>query len=179
MRRPSPVNAATLGLAVCYLLNDGEELATYRASSAWLLRRMPRWVPLAEQVRRDGWSQAHVNLAIALIGIHWVGASLAGYHSGGRSAWFQNAAAAWGLHGFAHLAACAARGGYVSGALSAPAVIAYGAWTRRTLRCAGGPSRVSLAGVSVSLPVLCAAHAGAELLLAAAGPADSNVAMKP
>ncbi|MBW3070291.1 hypothetical protein GZ998_12355 [Actinomyces sp. 594] len=54
MRRPSAVDTATLGLAVCYLLNDGEELATYRASSAWLLRRAPRWVPLAEQVRRDG-----------------------------------------------------------------------------------------------------------------------------
>lgn len=53
MRRPSPAAAVTLGLAVCYLLNDGEELATYRASSAWLLRRAPRWVPLAEQVRRD------------------------------------------------------------------------------------------------------------------------------
>ncbi|WP_128683336.1 hypothetical protein [Actinomyces qiguomingii] len=36
MRRPSPVEAATLGLAVCYLLNDAEELLTYRASSAWL-----------------------------------------------------------------------------------------------------------------------------------------------
>ncbi|PHP52058.1 HXXEE domain-containing protein [Actinomyces ruminis] len=179
MRRPSPLDAATLGLAICYLLNDSEELATYRASSARLLRRAPRWVPLTERVRRDGWSQAHVNLAIALIGIHWVGASLAGYRSGGRSAWFQNAAAAWGLHGFVHLAACAAGRGYVSGALTAPAVIAYGAWARRTLRRAGVPSRVSVAGVAASLPVLCAAHTGAELLLAIARPASGTVTVKP
>ena len=169
MTRPGGVKAAALGLAACYLLNDGEELFTYRASSAWLLRRAPEWMPLPEGARREGWSQAHVSLAIALIGIHWVGASVAGFRSGGRSAWFQNAAAAWGLHGFAHLAACAARGGYVSGALTAPLVIGYGAWARGALRAQGVPSRVSPAGVAASLPVLVAAHVGAEAILAIAG----------
>ncbi|CED92082.1 HXXEE domain-containing protein [Actinomyces succiniciruminis] len=169
MTRPAGAKAAALGLAACYLLNDGEELFTYRASSAWLLHRAPEWMPLPEGARREGWSQAHVSLAIALIGIHWVGASVAGYRSGGRSAWFQNAAAAWGLHGFAHLAACAARGGYVSGALTAPLVIGYGAWARGALRAQGVPSRVSPAGVAASLPILFAAHAGAEFALAAIG----------
>ena len=135
------IDLATGGLALCYLVNDGEELFTYRSSSRWAFSRLPAWVPLPDEVRKNGWSQAHVNAAVALIGIHWVGASLAGRRSGGRSAWFQNATAAWGLHGFIHLGLCAIRGGYVSGAVTAPLVIGYGAWAWRILRQEAVPRR--------------------------------------
>lgn len=161
------IDLATGGLALCYLVNDGEELFTYRSSSRWAFSRLPAWVPLPDEVRKNGWSQAHVNAAVALIGIHWVGASLAGRRSGGRSAWFQNATAAWGLHGFIHLGLCAIRGGYVSGAVTAPLVIGYGAWAWRILRQEAVPRRVSIGGVAASLPVLVAAHGGADILLRA------------
>lgn len=164
--RLSRLDRACLALALSYLLNDGEELVTYRSSSAWLAQMLPDWVPVAAW-RRHGMSQQHVTIAIGLIGVHWVGASLAGWRSGGRSAWFQNAAAAFGLHGFAHLGLCALRRGYVSGAVTAPAVIALGAWTWRVLRDEQVPNRVTLPGTAASLLVLVAAHTGAEMVLAA------------
>ena len=160
----SRLDLACLALAVSYLLNDAEELVTYRASSQRLARALPQWVPVPERVRREGVSQKHVTLGIGQIGIYWVGASVAGWRSGGRSAWFQNAAAAFGLHGFAHLGMCAVRRGYVSGGASAPAVIALGAWTWKVLRDEGVPNRVSAGGIAASLPVLVAAHVGAEVL---------------
>lgn len=170
--RLSRLDLACLALAASYLLNDGEELVTYRASSRRLAQSLPQWVPVPPRVRREGVSQEHVALGIGLIGIHWVGASVAGWRSGGRSAWFQNAAAAFGLHGLAHLGMCAARRGYVSGGASAPAVIALGAWTWKVLHDQGVPSRVSARGIAASVPVLAAAHVGAHVgarVLRAAG----------
>lgn len=156
---------AAWGLLLSFLANDGEELLTYRESSRWAMSRAPEWVPLPDELRRNGWSQEHTNIGIALIGLHWAGAALAGVRSDGRSAWFQNAAAAWGLHGFGHLGLCLLRGGYVSGALTAPAVIGYGAWAWHALRTEGVPCRVSAGGIAANLPVLLAAHAGAEGIL--------------
>ncbi|MDO5287197.1 MAG: HXXEE domain-containing protein [Actinomycetia bacterium] len=161
--RLSRLDRACLALALSYLLNDAEELVTYRSSSKRLAQMLPDWVPAP----RDGVSQQHVTIGIGLIGIHWIGASLAGWRSGGRSVWFQNAAAAFGLHGFAHLGLCALRRGYVSGAVTAPAVIALGAWTWRVLRDEQVPNRVTLPGAAASLLVLVAAHTGAEMVLAA------------
>ena len=87
------------------------------------------------------------------------------YHrSGGRSAWFQNALAAWTLHGFGHLGLCLLRRGYVCGAVTAPLVIGHGVWALRVLREEGVPRRVSAAGMAATLPVLVAAHAGAEVI---------------
>lgn len=165
--RPRRAELTCLALAASYLANDAEELLTYRASSRELCRALPDWAPIPDGLRQDGVSQAHVTTGIALIGAHWVGASIAGYRSGGRSAWFQNAAAAFGLHGFGHLGLCLARRGYVSGALTAPLVIASGAWTWKALREEGVPNRVSARGIAASLPVLAAAHAGAALIVRA------------
>ena len=128
MSRLTRMDLVTYGLALCYLVHDGEELLTYRASSARVFGSLPARVPLPAELRERGWSQNHVNLGIALMGVHWVGAALAGRRSGGHSAWFQNALAVWGLHGVGHLGMCLLRGGYVSGAFTAPLVIGYGAW---------------------------------------------------
>ena len=98
------------------------------------------------------------------MGLNWAGAALAGLRSGGRSAWFQNALAAWTLHGFGHLGLCLLRRGYVSGAATAPLVIGHGVWALRVLREEGVPRRVSAAGMAATLPVLVAAHAGAEVI---------------
>ena len=158
------IDLAAGGLALCYLVHDGEELLTYRESSRWALGRLPEWVTLPAGLREHGWSQRHVNIGVGLMGLNWVGAALAGLRSGGRSAWFQNALAAWTLHGFGHLGLCLLRRGYVCGAVTAPLVIGHGVWALRVLREEGVPRRVSAAGMAATLPVLVAAHAGAEVI---------------
>ena len=158
------IDLAAGGLALCYLVHDGEELLTYRESSRWALGRLPEGVALPAGLREHGWSQRHVNIGVGLMGLNWVGAALAGLRSGGRSAWFQNALATWTLHGFGHLGLCLLRRGYVSGAVTAPLVIGHGVWALRVLREEGVPRRVSAAGMAATLPVLVAAHAGAEFI---------------
>ena len=158
------IDLAAGGLALCYLVHDGEELLTYRESSRWALGRLPEGVALPAGLREHGWSQRHVNIGIRLMGLNWAGAALAGLRSGGRSAWFQNALATWTLHGFGHLGLCLLRRGYVSGAVTAPLVIGHGVWALRVLREEGVPRRVSAAGMAATLPVLVAAHAGAEVI---------------
>ena len=158
------IDLASGGLALCYLVHDGEELLTYRESSRWALGRLPEGVALPAGLREHGWSQRHVNIGIGLMGLNWVGAALAGLRSGGRSAWFQNALATWTLHGFGHLGLCLLRRGYVSGAATAPLVIGHGVWALRVLREEGVPRRVSAAGMAATLPVLVATHAGAEVI---------------
>ena len=158
------IDLAAGGLALCYLIHDGEELLTYRESSRWALGRLPERVALPAELREHGWSQRHVNIGVGLMGLNWVGAALAGLRSGGRSAWFQNALATWTLHGFGHLGLCLLRRGYVSGAVTAPLVIGHGVWALRVLREEGVPRRVSAAGMAATLPVLVAAHAGAEVI---------------
>ena len=158
------IDLAAGGLALCYLVHDGEELLTYRESSRWALSRLPEGVALSVGLREHGWSQRHVNIGVGLMGLNWVGAALAGLRSGGRSAWFQNALATWTLHGFGHLGLCLLRRGYVSGAVTAPLVIGHGVWALRVLREEGVPRRVSAAGMAATLPVLVAAHAGAEVI---------------
>lgn len=158
------IDLAAGGLALCYLVHDGEELLTYRESSRWALGRLPEGVALPAGLREHGWSQRHINIGIGLMGLNWVGAALAGLRSGGRSAWFQNALATWTLHGFGHLGLCLLRRGYVSGAATAPLVIGHGVWALRVLREEGVPRRVSAAGMAATLPVLVATHAAAEVI---------------
>ena len=167
------IDLAAGGLALCYLIHDGEELLTYRESSRWALGRLPEGVALPAGLREHGWSQRHVNIGVGLIGLNWVGAALAGLRSGGRSAWFQNALATWTLHGFGHLGLCLLRRGYVSGAATAPLVIGHGVWALRVLREEGVPRRVSAAGMAATLPVLVAAHAGAEVVARLLSRADA------
>lgn len=167
------IDLAAGGLALCYLVHDGEELLTYRESSRWALGRLPERVALPAELREHGWSQRHVNIGVGLIGLNWVGAALAGLRSGGRSAWFQNALATWTLHGFGHLGLCLLRRGYVSGAATAPLVIGHGVWALRVLREEGVPRRVSAAGMAATLPVLVAAHAGAEVVARLLSRADA------
>ena len=167
------IDLAAGGLALCYLVHDGEELLTYRESSRWALGRLPEGVALPAGLREHGWSQRHINIGVGLMGLNWVGAALAGLRSGGRSAWFQNALATWTLHGFGHLGLCLLRRGYVSGAATAPLVIGHGVWALRVLREEGVPRRVSAAGMAATLPVLVAAHAGAEVVARLLSRADA------
>ena len=64
------IDLAAGGLALCYLVHDGEELLTYRESSRWALGRLPERVALPAELREHGWSQRHVNIGVGLIGLN-------------------------------------------------------------------------------------------------------------
>ena len=152
------------GLAACYLLNDTEELITYTESSRWLSQRLPDWLPVPQWMR-DGVSQNHVNLGVALIGAYWVGAAVDGRRTGGRSVFFQDALWAWGAHGFVHVGVSALRRGYTSGVATAPVVIGYWWWAERTLRSAGVPKLSSPPrALGKGLAALAVAHGVAAVL---------------
>ena len=163
-RSLTSVEAATYGLALCYVVNDTEELLTYVESSRWATRRLAEWLPLPTWACL-GVSQNHVNMAVPLIGLYWVGAALDGRRTGGRSVFFQDALLVWGAHGFVHLGLSALRRGYTSGVATAPLVIGYWAWAERTLRTAGVPKLSSPPrAIATGLAALVASHTVAGLL---------------
>lgn len=167
LKRPlSPVEAAAYGLALCYLVNDTEELLTYVESSRWAAGLLPgrRTAPQEARAGARGVSQTHVAIGVPLIGIYWVGAALDGRRTGGRSAFFQDALWAWGVHGFAHLGLSVLRRGYTSGVATAPLVIGYWVWAERVLRVAGVPRTSSPPrAVAKGLAALVATHGLAAL----------------
>lgn len=165
MKRPLTAEEAVgYGLALCYVVHDTEELLTYVEASRWAVRHAPRWLPLPATARR-GVSQGHINVAVPVIGLYWVGAALEGRRTGGRSAFFQDALWAWGVHGVGHVVVSALRRGYTSGVATAPLVIAYWVWAVRTLRRAGVPTVSSpLRAIATGMAALVAAHAIADLV---------------
>lgn len=165
MKRPlTAVEAVGCGLALCYVVHDTEELVTYAETSRWAVRHASRWLPLPATANR-GVSQGHIAVAVPVIGLYWVGAALEGCRTGGRSAFFQDALWAWGVHGVGHVVASALRRGYTSGVATAPLVIAHWVWAERTLRRAGVPKVSSPPrAIATALAALVAAHAIAGLV---------------
>ena len=51
------IDLAAGGLALCYLVHDGEELLTYRESSRWAFGRLSEGVALPAGLCEHGWSQ--------------------------------------------------------------------------------------------------------------------------
>jgi hypothetical protein len=124
----------SLGLFATWAISDLEELWTMSRSSRVLVRRVPRFVPLPESIRRNGFPPAHVAAGIAAMGVVMAAAAAAGVRSEGRSALFRGALLGFGLHGFGHLGMAAVARGYVSGAATAPTmVIPFWLWARREL----------------------------------------------
>ena len=170
----TPPKSDSAGADALWLMAyDIPDAAERRRIMEKLGNHLPKNEALPAELREHGWSQRHVNIGVGLMGLNWVGAALAGLRSGGRSAWFQNALATWTLHGFGHLGLCLLRRGYVSGAATAPLVIGHGVWALRVLREEGVPRRVSAAGMAATLPVLVAAHAGAEVVVRLLSRADA------
>lgn len=133
-----PTTRVALGLFGSWVIHDLEELATMAATSRKVLSRLPGWVPVPPELRRDGLPQAQVNLAIGLMGVAVAAAAVSGVRSGGRSWLFRSALVGYGLHGFGHLAAATALRGYSTGVVTAPTVvIPYWLWARRVLRREG------------------------------------------
>jgi Protein of unknown function with HXXEE motif len=166
MQRTTTVS---LGLFAAWACHDLEELFTMRETSRVVAARMPDWVPIPDDVRRDGLSQQHVNLGISLMGAYLAGVSAVGVRSRGRSRLFRSALLAFALHGFGHIAASAALRRYTTGVATSPTiVIPYWLWARRALAREGLSDREGTARrASATLLLLPVVHVATRLLLKA------------
>lgn len=145
---------ATAGLFAAWALHDAEEWVSMAPTSQQTLSRLPRVLPIPEELRAQGISQEQVNAALAMMAVVMGAAAAEGYRTGGRSWFFQNVLHVYGLHGFSHLAACAATRGYASGAATSPVfVIPFWWWARRELRRNGVPDKARTVSYA-AFPVL-------------------------
>jgi hypothetical protein len=157
----------SLGLFAAWACHDLEELFTERETSRVVAARMPDWVPIPDDVRQNGLSQQHLNLAISLMGAYIAGISAVGVRSRGRSRLFRGGLLAFGLHGFVHIGATAALRQYTAGVATSPTiVIPYWLWARRALAREGLSDRDGTARwAAASLLLLPVVHAATRLLL--------------
>ncbi|OWA10435.1 HXXEE domain-containing protein [Streptomyces sp. CS113] len=133
--------AVTLGLLAAWALHDLEELATV---PGWWRRNLPalreRYPGVPEAVWRRAGSVDGREFAVAVGAMAAVvaSASVAGRLTGGRSATYQAALHAFGLHGLVHLAQSGLVRGYTPGSATSPLIVVpFTLWARRRLRRAG------------------------------------------
>jgi len=123
-------------------------------------------MPLPASMRQHGLTTRHLATAIPAVGLVVAAASVCGYRTQGRSAFYQNTLLGFGLHGLGHLGVSLLTGGYTSGVATAPTVVvAFWLWATRALQQAGVPSRRSLpAAVALVAGSLAFGHLAAFLL---------------
>ncbi|MFG3156225.1 HXXEE domain-containing protein [Streptomyces sp. NPDC048219] len=133
--------AVTLGLLAAWALHDAEELA---AMPGWWRRNLPalreRYPAVPEAVWRRAGSvePREFAAAVGVMAVIVTAASAAGHATGGRSAAYQTALNAFGLHGLVHLAQAGLARGYTPGSATSPLlVVPFTLWARRRLRRAG------------------------------------------
>src|SRR5512133_3533131 len=158
------IRLATSGLFVAWMAHDLEELATMSDTSRTLLTRLPDWMPLPASMRQHGLTTRHLATAIPTVGLLVAAASVCGYRTKGRSAFYQNTLL--GLHGLGHLGVSLLTGGYTSGVATPPTVVVpFWLWATRALQQAGVPSRRSLpAAVALVAGALAGGHLAAYLI---------------
>ncbi|MFD9827661.1 HXXEE domain-containing protein [Tsukamurella tyrosinosolvens] len=100
--------AATAGLFAAWAIHDAEE---WVMNGPWARER---GLPVSDEL-------AHT--AIGVMGVVVGTAAMDGLRTGGRSAWYQTALLAYGLHGFSHLALAARFGGYAPGVATTPITV--------------------------------------------------------
>lgn len=106
-----------------------------RRHGAQLARRLPVPAPVW---LREGMSETHVRVSIAVMGVLVWSLAERGRITGGRSRLFQAGLLAFGAHGFTHLASTVAWRGYTPGVLTAPTVVIPCSWYAvRELRSRG------------------------------------------
>ncbi|MCL2466143.1 MAG: HXXEE domain-containing protein [Micrococcales bacterium] len=162
------VQKAAAGLFAAWCVNDLEEWFTLSSTSRLAVDRIPGWVPIPDELRRRGLSDAHGRLAIALVGVAFAAASTAGVVTRGRSPLFRGALLGFGLHGYGHLASSVATRGYTSGAVTAATtVIPYWHWARKVLATHDlcDHDRSALTSALALLPLVPAAHLAAYAIL--------------
>src|SRR5512132_2602265 len=160
------IRLATSGLFVAWMAHDLEELATMSDTSRTLLTRLPDWMPVPASARQHGLTTRHLATAIPAVGLLVAAASVCGYRTKGRSAFYQNTLLGFGLHGLGHLGVSLLTGGYASGVATAPTVVVpFWLWATRALQQAGVPNRRSLpAAIALVAGSLAGAHLAAYLL---------------
>ncbi|MFF8953356.1 HXXEE domain-containing protein [Streptomyces sp. NPDC014940] len=142
MKREAVVDTSvTLGLLAAWAVHDTEELATVppwvRTRLPELRERFPR-VPEAVWRRLGSVDAREFTTAVAAMAVVVAAAAADGHRTGGRSAVYQTALDAFGLHGVVHLAQAAVLRGYTPGAVtSSLVVIPFTLWARTRLRRAG------------------------------------------
>jgi hypothetical protein len=163
----------SLGLFAAWAFHDLEELFTMRETSQAVAARMPDWVPIPDDVRQDGLSQQHMNLAVSLMGAYFAAVSAVGVRSQGRSRLFRGVLLAFGLHGFGHIGLTAALRRYTSGVATSPTiVIPYWLWARRALAREGLSDRDGMARLAAaSILLIPTVHVLTRLLLGRRRPA--------
>ena len=126
------VDLATSGLFFAWLTHDIEEYVTM-PDHPHPFTGSAHWLP--EDLREHGPSRAQVNLALSAVGVLMAAASIDGYRTRGRSAFYQSMLFGYGMHGFLHLASAAAARGYTSGsATSLPIVLPFWAMASKALK---------------------------------------------
>lgn len=141
----SRIGRATAGLFVAWCAHDLEELLTMSATTRALLPDLPDCVPLPNGAREHGLTTRYFATAIATVGLIIAAASVRGYRTSGRSAFYQNALLAFGLHGIGHVAISLAAGRYASGVVTSPTIVVpFWLWATRTHDRAGVPKRRSV-----------------------------------
>ncbi|MFD5449826.1 HXXEE domain-containing protein [Streptomyces sp. NPDC003470] len=133
--------AVTLGLLAAWALHDAEELATvpgwWRRSLPALRERFPA-VPETVWRRVAPADPREFAVAVGAMAVIVGSASAAGRLTGGRSAAYQTALNAFGLHGLVHLAQAGLVRGYTPGSATSPLlVVPFTLWARHRLRRAG------------------------------------------
>ncbi len=160
------IQLATAGLFVAWMANDLEELATMSDNSRTLVTRLPDWIPLPASVRQRGLTARYVATGVSAVGLVVAAATVCGYRTQGRSAFYQNALLGFGLHGFGHIGMSLLARGYTSGVATAPTVVVpFWLWATRALQQAGVPTRRSLpAAIALAAGSLAGGHLAAYLV---------------
>jgi hypothetical protein len=152
------IQLATAGLFFAWMVHDLEELATMSDTSLTVV--MPA------SVRQRGLTARYIATAIPAVGLVVAAATVCGYRTRGRSAFYQNAVLGFGLHGFGHIAMSLLARGYISGVATAPTVVVpFWLWAARALQQAGVPNRRSLpAAIALALGSIAGGHLVAYLV---------------
>ncbi|MEV5816218.1 HXXEE domain-containing protein [Streptomyces mutabilis] len=158
--------AVTLGLLAAWALHDAEELATV---PGWWRRELPALRERFPTVPEAVWRRAgpvdgrEFAVAVGAMAALVAAASAAGRLTGGRSATYQAALNAFGLHGLVHLAQAALVRGYAPGSATSPLVVVpFTLWARHRLRRAGVLRATRPRDLAVGLGFAGAATAGAH-----------------
>ncbi|WP_267715371.1 HXXEE domain-containing protein [Streptomyces sp. CoH17] len=164
--------AVTLGLLAAWALHDLEELATV---PGWWRRNLPALRERCPTVPQAVWRRAgsvdgrEFAVAVGAMAAVVAAASVAGRLTGGRSAVYQSALNAFGLHGLVHLAQAALVRGYTPGSATSPLIVVpFALWARHRLRRAGvlraTRPRDLAVGLGFAGAATVAAHAAARRL---------------
>ncbi|ANP52800.1 hypothetical protein J2Z21_000338 [Streptomyces griseochromogenes] len=141
-RDPHDVGASvTFGLLAAWAVHDAEEVVMV---PRWVRTQVPELRKKFPRVPETAWRQLEAvdgrefTTAVAAMAVVLAACAADGQRTGGRSAVYQTALNAFGLHGVVHLAQAAAFRGYTPGSVTTPLVVLpFTLWARGRLRRAG------------------------------------------